>query len=331
MIRQGNGNAEVDVFTYVTERTFDSYMYQILENKQRFISQINSGELTVREAADIDETTLTYAEIKAITSANPLIKRKHEVELELGNLQVLEGQYRKNRYALQDKIRKELPQTTERTTRRIGDVERDIAMRDGNKTENFVMTVAGKPYIERKDAAELLHKYICSPANTDKVVAVYKGFEIIPNPIIMLGDRSVTVRGNGDYNVTVSDSAGGTLTRLDNFFERLEDDLRTLQEQLTIYGGETEAAKTELDKPFEHAQTLTDLTLELEKIDAELNLDKKETEFVIDDTKFQNEVGTDNTDEGESGDDCDGGSRRAMTAIIPSIGEIERKSEVEIG
>jgi hypothetical protein len=258
-----------------------------------------------------------------------LIKRKHEVELELGNLQVLEGQYRKNRYALQDKILKELPQTTERTTRRIGEVERDITMRDGNKTESFVMTVAGKPYTERKDAAELLHKYICSPANTDKVVAVYKGFEIIPNPIIMLGDRSVTVRGNGDYSITVSDSAGGTLTRLDNFFERLEDDLRALKERLTVCGGETEAAKTELNKPFEHAQTLTDLTLELEKIDAELNLDKKETEFIIDDAKFQNEVGTDNTDEDESGDDC-GGRRVTTAAVIPPTMEIERKSEVEI-
>ena len=101
IIRQGNTNEKVQIFTYVTERTFDSYSYQILENKQRFISQINKGDLTVREAEDIDETTLSYAEIKAITAANPKIKRKMEVDAEVARLRVLEGQYRKNLYALQ--------------------------------------------------------------------------------------------------------------------------------------------------------------------------------------------------------------------------------------
>jgi hypothetical protein len=283
--------------------------------------------LTVREAADIDEATLTYAEIKAITSANPLIKRKHEVELELGNLQVLESQYRKNRYNLQDKILKNLPDSVARTAKRIAECEKDIALRDENTTEEFVMTIAGKPYTERKDAAEILHKLVCSSANTDKVIAVYKGFEIIPNPLVMLTDRTVTVRGNGDYTVSVSESAAGTLTRLDHFFERLEDVLKAGREKLQTYMAESGAAKAELDKPFEHAQAIADLTLELEKINAELNLDKKETEIVIDDTKFQNEVKAESGGDGdESGDEGE-----VAAAVMSPIREIERGSEYEIG
>ncbi|GHU97953.1 hypothetical protein FACS1894211_00820 [Clostridia bacterium] len=326
-IRQGNKNAEVDIYTYVTKRTFDSYMYQILENKQRFIAQINNGELTVREAADIDETTLTYAEIKAITSGNPLIKRKQEAEAELGNLQILERQYRNNRYALQDKIAKEFPQDVERISRRIGEYERDIALRDENKTETFVMTIAGKQYTERKDAAELLHGLICSPVNANKAVAVYKGFEIIPEPMTALdAQRTTTLRGNGDHRVTVSESATGTLTRLDNFFDGLEGGLRALNEKRESYSAEIVTAQAELDKPFEHAQRLTDLTLELEKINAELNLDKRETELVIDDTKFQNEVKTETGDEDENGDGDD--ERRCP---VPALQRENAQHNYELG
>ncbi len=306
-IRQGNENPEIDIFTYVTERTFDAYMYQILENKQRFISQINRGELTVREAQDIDETALTYAEIKAITSANPLIKRKHEVELAIGDMQVLERQYRFNRYGLQDKVVRELPQAIEKNSKRIEEIEKDIALRNGSTGENFVIMIGGKPYTEKKDAAELLHKLLLSSANVDKVVAVYQGFQIIPNQLVMLDNRTASVRGNGDHRLDVSNSAIGTLTRIDNLMERFEENLKSANERLQTCVAETEAANAELSKPFEHAEKLTELTLELEKINAELNLDKTEVEAVIDDTKFQNEVkdeesGDEDENDGEAGE-----------------------------
>ena len=312
-VRQGNTNAEVDIYTYVTERTFDAYSYQILENKMRFIAQVNKGELNVREAADIDEATLTYAEIKAITSANPLIKRKNEVESELGNLKVLEMQYRNNRYALQDKAAKELPQSIERAKQRIAEYGQDIALRDANKAEGFSMTVAGKQYDERKSAAELLHKLIYSPAHTDKTVAVYKGFEIIPEPSLTLTDKTVVLRGSGGHRVTVSESASGTLTRIDNAIAGLEEGLKNMTERLASYNADILSANAELEKPFEHAEKVIDLSLELEKINAELNLDKGEIELVIDDTKFQNEVRTeaDSEDEEEEND----GDKRPI--IIP--------------
>ncbi|MDR3319245.1 MAG: DEAD/DEAH box helicase family protein [Clostridiales bacterium] len=328
-IRQGNGNAEVDIYTYVTERTFDAYSYQILENKQRFIAQVNTGELTVREAADIDETTLTYAEIKAITSANPLIKRKNEVENELGNLQVLEGQYRKNRYALQDRAFKTLPQTIAEMQGRIGEYGLDIVLRDGNKTGSFAVTVAGKPYTERKDAAELLHRLICSPANADKAVAVYKGFGIIPEQLVLLTDRTVILRGNGDHRLSISESAAGTMTRIDNALEGLEDGLKALNGRLEAYAAESEAAKAELEKPFEHARRVIDLTSELEKINAELNLDNGEIDIVIDDAKFQNEVSAETGDADESGDGDNGDDGGKRPVDIPER-EAERRHDYDL-
>ena len=126
IIRQGNQNSEVEIYTYVTERTFDSYSYQILENKQRFISQVNNGNLTIREADDIDEATLTFAEIKAITAANPKIKRKMELDTEIARLKVLEGQYKKNLYLLQDKIRRDLPFAISKQELYLENLKKDI-------------------------------------------------------------------------------------------------------------------------------------------------------------------------------------------------------------
>jgi N12 class adenine-specific DNA methylase/ribosome-associated translation inhibitor RaiA len=293
-IRQGNTNAEVDIYTYVTQRTFDSYSYQILENKQRFISQINRGELTLREAQDIDETTLSYAEIKAITSANPLIKRKQEVENELSNLKVLETQYRNNRYRLQDRVAKELPQLIVNLTNRIANFEKDLILRDENRVDNFAMTIANQNYTERKDGVELLHQYILSPKNADKVVAHYKGFDIIPEVVTNFTDRTIILKGNAEHKVTISESPSGTLTRIDNAIDGMDKQLQSLKERLVEYNNELATAKVELTKPFEHSTILNNLSAELESINAQLNLDKSEIDVVIDDTQFASETNVDN-------------------------------------
>ncbi len=157
IVRQGNTNERVKIFTYVTERTFDSYSYQILENKQRFISQIDRGDLTVREAEDIDETTLTYAEIKAITAANPKIKRKMEVDTEVARLRVLEGQYKKNLYGLQDKLRKTFPEDIRRQEMLIERTRADIKVVEENyNPENFSINVNGVVYTDKKEGARAL-------------------------------------------------------------------------------------------------------------------------------------------------------------------------------
>ena len=288
-IRQGNENAEIEIYTYVTERTFDAYSYQILENKQRFISQINKGELTVREASDIDETTFTYAEIKAITSANPLMKRKNEIEVELGSLRVLQSQYRQSRYSLQDNVTNYLPKAIERLQSVIADYEKDIKLRDDNISPEFSITVAGKHFTERPAAAELYHR-LASNVNAGKKIAALNGFDIIPEYSDNLMDKTVTVKGHGTYRVPVSESALGSLTRLENFFKSMEDNLIAAKQNLSERQAELLSAKTELQKPFKHEQKILTLTTQLAGIETELNLDKNDAAPVIDDEIFQEET-----------------------------------------
>ncbi len=292
IIRQGNTNKQIKIFTYVKERTFDSYSYQILENKQRFISQIDRGDLTVREADDIDETTLTYAEIKAITAANPKIKQKMEVDTEVARLRVLEGQYKKNLYALQDKVRKSLPEDIQRQTLYLERLREDIATVKAKHSvdpERFSISVMGKVYTDKKEGGLALMNALHAN-KTDTVVAEYAGFKISLNPMIFLvGERSVSLTGIGKYSMDIGESASGLLTRLDNFCkefpsreERAENRLNQLKHDLTV-------AEEEIKKPFEHADRLTALLKEQAELNAELDIGKRE-EIIMDDSKEENIV-----------------------------------------
>lgn len=293
IIRQGNTNKEVKIFTYVKERTFDSYSYQILENKQRFISQIDRGDLTVREADDIDETTLTYAEIKAITAANPKIKRKMEVDTEVARLRVLEGQFKKNLYALQDKVRKTYPEDIRRQTLYLEHLREDIATvkaKHSTDPERFSISVMGKVYTDKKEGGLALLNALHSN-RTDTVVAEYAGLKISLNPMVtlMAVERSVTLSGAGRYEMYIGDSASGLLTRLDNFCkefpereERAENRLKELKNDLAV-------AEEEIKKPFEYAERLSELLKEQGELKAELDIGKQE-EVVMDDGKEENIV-----------------------------------------
>ena len=285
IIRQGNTNKKVDIYTYVTERTFDSYSYQILENKQRFIGQINNGDSTAREADDIDETTISYAEIKAITAANPKIKRKMEVDAEISRLRVLEGQYKKNLYELQDKIRKDFPEEIRKQELLIERVTLDLMHLQASKPENpeaFEISVNGTVYTDRKEGGKALTEALFK-SKPETVVAEYCGFKISMNPITSLtSEREITLAVNGQYTLSVGESASGNLTRLDNFIEdfpkrkeRLENKLKQLKEDL-------EVAKEQVNKPFEHKDELFALLSEQAELDAELDLDKRDETIVGD-------------------------------------------------
>jgi hypothetical protein len=301
IIRQGNGNSEVYIYTYVTERTFDSYSYQILENKQKFISQIDKGDLTIREARDIDETTLSYAEIKAITTANPKIKQKMELEQEISRLRTLESEYRSNKYRLQDKINSELPQRIKRTEITIDDITADIKTRNANQQDKFIMQLGNKTYTERKEAGDLFLAVINSGKYDDKIIGKLNGFDIIPVPgFTTLGVKTVTIRGNGNYNIEMSASETGSIIRLENFFKTLDSKLTESQSRLISLHNELSTAKTESVKPFEYAETIITMGEQLAALDAELDLNKQEVSAtVIDDEQFKDEImsiGTENTD-----------------------------------
>ena len=285
IIRQGNTNEKVKIFTYVTERTFDSYSYQILENKQRFISQINRGDLTVREAEDIDETTLSYAEIKAITAANPKIKRKMEVDAEVARLRVLEGQYRKNLYALQDKIYKAYPEEIRKQELLIERIAKDLEMLKATHPadpEAFEISVNGKVYKDRKEGGKALTDALYS--GKDGVpVAEYCGFKIAMKPMTMLmTGREVILTAEGQYEYGIGDSPSGNLTRIENFFDDLPGRAELLKKGLEQLHADLKIAKKQVEKPFEQAERLKALLFEQAQLNAELNLDKRDEVIVAD-------------------------------------------------
>ena len=290
IVRQGNSNEEVYIYTYVTERTFDSYSYQILENKQKFISQIDNGDLTVREASDIDETTLSYAEIKAITTANPKIKQKMELEQELQRLHTLEAQYKNNKYQLQDNISKKLPQQINLTETNITNITADIERRNQNKSEEFSMKLGNRTFNERKSAGDLLVNAVLSNKYNDKIVGSFCGFEIgilSPN---FFDNRQIVLVGNGRYTVDISTSGIGSITRIENFLTSLEEKLQSNKQRNEDLKKQLEAAKLEVDKPFEYADEIVRMSNELAELDAELDLNKSETPLVLDDEELQKEV-----------------------------------------
>jgi hypothetical protein len=297
IVRQGNTNEKVEIFTYVTERTFDSYSYQILENKQRFIAQIDRGDLTVREADDIDETTLTYAEIKAITAANPKIKRKMEIDTEVTRLRILEGQFKKTLYNLQDKIRRDLPEQIRKQTLYLERTREDIVRaKQNHNPEAFSISVLGTTYTEKKDGGKALTDAF-NENKTDITVAEYCGFKLSLNPLVMLTDeRSITIAGSGQYTVDIGSSPSGNLTRLDNFLEDLPQRAERVKRKLAQIERDLEIAKVEVTKTFEHTGRLAELLTEQAQINAELDLNKRE-EIVID-----GESGEDDGNDGESGE-----------------------------
>ena len=293
IIRQGNTNKEVKIFTYVTERTFDSYSYQILENKQRFISQIDRGDLTMREADDIDETTLSYAEIKAITAANPKIKRKMEVDTEITRLRVLEGQYKKNLFAIQDKIRKTFPEDIRRQTLYVERLQADIGkVKENFNPEVFSVNVLGKVYTDKKEGSMALLDAIMK-SKPDTVVAEYGGMKISLNPLILLTEeRSISLSGEGKYNMEIGQSASGLITRLDNFLTEFPSREQRALNKLEQLKNDLAVAEEQEKKPFEYKDKLAELLKEQAELNAELDLNKRE-EVVIDDEKETDIVSTD--------------------------------------
>ena len=292
-IRQGNMNKSIRIYTYATERTFDSYSYQILENKQRFISQIEKGDMTIREADDIDEATLSYAEIKAITSANPKIKRKMELDMEVARLRDLESHYKKDLFALEDKVRRDFPEQIKRQELYLERVRKDNELVEANyNPEHFEINVTGTTYSDSTEDGKKKGGLALMDAlfglKTGTIVAEYCGFKISLNPAEVLeNERSITLSGTGQYKVDIGESASGNLTRLENFIKDFSAREERAENRLKSLKADFEIAKEQVKVPFEHKDRILELNKELSELNAELDLNKHE-EVVIDDEE-QNE------------------------------------------
>ncbi len=286
IVRRGNMNEKVLVVTAVTRKTFDAYSYQILETKQKFISQINRGDCSVREASDIDETLFSYAEIKAITSGNPKIKRKMEIEQRLGQLSVLEREYRENRYFLQSKVQ-HTPERIAKLVEEIEGVKEDIALRDRHKDDTIQL---GKNhYEERKDAGVVLLGAVKSDAYIGKTIGFIRGFKIVPQPRTTLGGVVNLVGAKYAYGLQLGDSDYGAILKLENVLETLEARIKNKQEEIATNEKEMADAQAAVNVPFEQAEEMESLQNELMEIDAELDLGKQETPIVLDETETPKE------------------------------------------
>ena len=268
---------EIQIYQYVTRQSFDSFLWQIIETKQRFIAQVMSGKSPTREMQDIDETVLNYAEVKAIATGNPHIKRKIELDIEVQRLTTLESQYRENRYKMEDAILKRIPVEIAGITERIKNTEADIQRRDANTTDEFRMRIGKNTFAERKEAGELLLKAVQSGQYADKAIGQFRGFDIVPRfQMSILEAPAVALVGAGSHTVELSESGVGSIARIENYINGLEKALENQHKKLLDAQNQFEASKAQLAKPFEQEEEFRAVLTELANINAFLGVDKTE-------------------------------------------------------
>ena len=285
IIRQGNENPEVDIYSYVTEGTFDAYLYQLVESKQKFISQIMTSKSPVRSAEDVDEQALSYAEIKALASGNPMIKEKMDLDIEVSKLKLLKANHLSQKYALEDAISKGFPKQIAETQARIAGYGADIATVKENTHPNgdgfSPLTLAGVTYADKKEAGAALLT-ICqtmlSPEATQ--VGSYRGLTLELSFDTFAREYRLTMIGQLRHTVTLGTDVFGNLQRMDNALEGLPIKEQTCREQLSDLQTQLETAKAEVQKPFPRETELNTKMARLEELNTLLNLDHKEPDIV---------------------------------------------------
>lgn len=288
IIRQGNKNPEVDIYRYVTEGTFDAYLYQLVENKQRFISQIMTSKTPVRFAEDIDETALSYAEIKALAAGNPDIIEKTELDTQVAKLKLLKQNYLSEKYALEDKVIKYYPNEIKRLENRIEDMKEDIEVFNNNNTPDNSfekMSIKGTNFTERKEAGEKIIEICKSMTNPEPLeVGEYKGFKIILSFDTMDRKFYASMKNNLSYKTELGSDPSGNITRIDNVLNGIETRLSSIENNLEDTKKNYESAKKEIEKPFPQEEELKTKSKRLDELNIKLNLNNKDKE-IIDDGK----------------------------------------------
>ena len=257
-----------------------------------------SGKNPSREMEDIDETVLNYAEVKAIATGNPLIKRKMELDIDLQRLQILEAQYRSGKYSLENAVLKKYPQEIANYAETLKRYEADISLRDKHAGADFHMIIGKNSYDERKDAGEILLKMINSNQYNDKVIGMYKGFEIIPQEQSYIGETpKIYLRGTLTHSVGLSDDNVGSIMRIENYIDKLNAVYAEKTREYENVQRQFEAAKVQLTRPFEQEQELKSVLSELSQVNMELDVDSsRDDNVVMSDDEDEN---TDETDDGE--------------------------------
>ena len=285
IIRQGNSNPDVDIYRYVTEQTFDAYLYQLVEGKQKFASQIMTSKSPVRSAEDIDETALSYAEIKMLATGNPYIKEKMDLDIQVQKLKLLKSNFLSEKYALEDKVIKYYPQRITALENRIEGLKQDVetAKQHPKPTDDrFVgMEVKGVFYSEKAEAGKAIIE-ACKKMNSPDPIPLgkYRGFdtELLFNSTERTYE--VKLKGATSRNVTLGDDAYGNITRLDNGIEKFAESLTFAENELENTQNQFEIAKKEVQKPFAQEEDLKAKLSRLDELNILLNMDKTENEIV---------------------------------------------------
>ena len=286
IIRQGNKNPEVDIYRYVTEGTFDAYLYQLVENKQRFISQIMTSKTPVRFAEDIDETALSYAEIKALAAGNPDIIEKTELDTQVAKLKLLKQNYLSEKYELEDKVIKYYPNEIKRLENRIEDMKEDIEVFNNNNTPDNSfekMNIKGTDFTERKEAGEKIIEICKSMTNPEPLeIGEYKGFKIILSFDTMDRKFYASMKNNLSYKTELGSDPSGNITRIDNVLNGIETRLSSVENNLGDTKKNYESAKKEIEKPFPQEEELKTKSKRLDELNIKLNLNNKDKEIIDD-------------------------------------------------
>ena len=278
IIRQGNQNKQVYVYNYVTESTFDAYLYQTLENKQKFISQIMTSKSPMRSCDDIDEQALSYAEIKALCAGDPRIREKMDLDVQVAKLKVLRGDFQNQKYRLEDKLLKTFPEEIQKQKTRIAALQQDsqIAAAHPQDKENFCgMTIKGMVYDDKKAAGERLLLARQEMPNADMMLlGTYRGFELNIRFDSFKNEHQAVLRAELSYPVSLGDDARGNITRLDNAIDNFADRIADAENALQNLEQQKQAAEIEVAKPFAQEKELAEKSARLAELNALLNIDR---------------------------------------------------------
>ena len=293
MIRQGNTNESVDVFRYVTKNTFDSYMWQTIESKQKFISQIMTSKSPVRSCEDIDETALSYAEVKALATGNPYIKEKMDLEIGVSRLKLVKANYQSQKYAMEDRLLKYFPREVKLTEERIAGFKADISLYEQHKTEDFPgMVLLGVNYAEKNDAGAALIETCKAQTSPElKEVGSFRGFTLMLSYDTFGKTFKLTLKGALSHTIDLGSDIHGNIQRMENAFDMFPTRLNACEQALANLQTQIENAKAEVEKPFAQEDELRTKMARLAELDAMLNMDKREND-TLDATPEQEEERT---------------------------------------
>ena len=285
IVRQGNENPQVDIYRYVTEQTFDAYLYQLVEGKQKFASQIMTSKSPVRSAEDIDETALSYAEIKMLATGNPYIKEKMDLDIQVQKLKMLKSNFLSEKYGLEDKVIKFYPQQIAYLKSRVEGLTKDVETAKLHPKpideQPLGMTVSGVSYSEKAEAGQAIIN-ACKSMNSPDAILLgeYRGFQMELYFDTVQRNYVVKLKGETSRDVPLGDDAHGNIVRIDNGIERFEETLADTKNSLENTEKQFETAKQEIEKPFAKEEELRAKTARLDELNILLNMDKKENEIV---------------------------------------------------